>query len=290
MKVADAVKSPVAWVSLFKHQMAAAGRVLAYSSMEPEPGYDRGQHPDDWPRLGALSLIGPDCQPKFTCNVLAGTKVGIVGQSKTEGSFLLEEFCRMKRAKLKILIDGLSIDHLNIQSARTAVALIPSSPFLFGGSLRLNLDPGDEYDDGQLWHVLEKVQLKSLLEARALRKAQELLYTSVATDGLNLNAPERQLLYLARVLLRQSKIVLYQEAAVSSYEEHTAKELVERVIMDTLRDRTVLYFVRRVDTVLDHDTVLVVDDGQIVENGAPCTLRQTENSRFAHLLEQYRFS
>lgn len=291
MKLADDIKSLVALTLISKHKAAAIDRVLAYSALEPEPGYNRAVKPEDWPRNGSMSIRVSDSNTHIS-NVLSGEKVGIVGKNKMEVSSFLEELYRLRSSKPEstIFIDGINTDHLNIQLARSALAHIPSAPFLFQGSVRLNLDPGDEYDDTQLTEVLEKVKLKQLLEARLKTETRGLLYTSLASDGVSLSAVERQLLYLARAILRGNKIIVYEEANARKYEDHKTKEILEHAITDFLNNQIVLVFARCPNSVFALDKVLVLENGRVVESGVPSALREAPNSRFSKLLEHYTFN
>ena len=202
--------------------------------------------------------------------------VGLTGAGKTS---LTAAFSRMPDAQGKIFIDDIDINSINIQSAREALAVIPQIPFLFNGTLRQNLDPGHNFCDTQIWMVLEQVQLKDLLEKR-LDKG-DLLHLVVTENGANFSAGERQLICMARLLLRETKIIILDEATANI--DYQTDQIIQNVIRNELQDQTVVTIAHRLDTVLDYDKIMVMETGKIVEFDSPNSLLQRKDSYFSRM-------
>ena len=175
-----------------------------------------------------------------------------------------------------ILIDDVSIDRLNVQDSRSAVAVISQNPFLLTGTLRFNLDPKNDYADKALWDVLEDVSLKELVE-----KLPDKLESHVTERGGNFSVGERQLFCVARVLLQNKKIVVLDEATANV--DMKTDRCLQEVIRSKLTGRTILTIAHRLETILDYDKVLVLDSGKVMEFDSPRILLEREDSEFSRL-------
>lgn len=161
-----------------------------------------------------------------------------------------------------MLIEGIEIGALNLQTARRSMAVIAQDPVLFGGSVRKNLDPCSRYTDLELWTALEEVQLKGMIE-----KLPGKLNYQLKESGSNLSVGERQLVCLARALVQKSKILIMDEATANV--DFKTDRLIQEVIRDKFKDSTVLTIAHRLNTVMDYDRVLVLDGGRVVEFDEP---------------------
>lgn len=148
------------------------------------------------------------------------------------------------------------------------MAVITQDPVLFGGSLRRNMDPFSKHTDQELWAALEAVQLRTLVEG-----LPEQLEFKIKESGTNLSVGERQLICLARALVQKSKIIVMDEATANV--DFRTDRLIQQVIRHKFKDSTVLTIAHRLNTIMDYDKVLVLDDGQVVEFDKPEVLMRS---------------
>jgi len=183
---------------------------------------------------------------------------------------------RMPEPGGQILIDDQDIQDLSLPIYRSRISLIPQDPILFTGSLRLNLDPGKEFEDVQIWNALEAVQLKSLIQ-----KQNGKLYCKISEGGTNFSVGEKQLLCLARALLEKNKVIILDEATANV--DFATDRLIQETIRSRFRSCTVITIAHRVDTILDYDRVLVFEGGRVVEFDKPKMLLKNDAGKFAEL-------
>ena len=176
-----------------------------------------------------------------------------------------------------MLIDGVDVGTLNLQTARRSMAVIAQDPVLFGGSLRRNLDPFSVQTDLDLWTALEEVQLKAMME-----KLPGQLEYRVNETGSNFSVGERQLVCLARALVQKSKIIVMDEATANV--DFKTDNLIQEVIRHKFKDSTVLTIAHRLNTIMDYDKVLILDGGRMVEFDKPEILIQN-GGIFAELVK-----
>jgi ATP-binding cassette subfamily C (CFTR/MRP) protein 1 len=236
-------------------------------------------------------------------HVKAGEKVGIVGRTGSgKSTVMLALFRMIECAKYerkhdddavltpeqaaetsRILIDGCDIASLKLRDLRTKITIIPQDPLLFQGSIRSNLDPFNEHKDEELWEVLEKAHVKDRVAGE-----DDGLDCPVADRGANFSAGERQLICLARALLKNCKILLLDEATASIDPQHD--RMLQETIRNEFRDRTVLTIAHRLGTIIDSDKVLVLDGGEVREYGLPHDLLQKKkedpNAIFRDMVSQ----
>ena len=176
-----------------------------------------------------------------------------------------------------MLIDGVDVGTLNLQTARRSMAVIAQDPVLFGGSLRRNLDPFSVQTDLDLWTALEEVQLKAMVE-----KLPGQLEYRVNETGSNFSVGERQLVCLARALVQKSMIIVMDEATANV--DFKTDNLIQEVIRHKFKDSTVLTIAHRLNTIMDYDKVLILDGGRMVEFDKPEILIQN-GGIFAELVK-----
>nr|XP_050025537.1 ATP-binding cassette sub-family C member 5-like isoform X1 [Dermacentor andersoni] len=207
-----------------------------------------------------------------------GHKVGIVGRTGAGKSSILVALMRMKELESGcILLDGIDISTLGLHELRSSIAVIPQEPVLFQGTVRYNLDPANRKTDEELWDVLERAHLKAKIE-----KEDKQLECVVEKNGDNFSVGERQLLCLARAMLRHNKILVLDEATASVDAE--TDRLIQQTVQETFADCTVLTIAHRLHSVLSCDMVIVLDAGQVVEMGSPFTLSNDTSSIFSAML------
>ncbi|XP_063678507.1 ATP-binding cassette sub-family C member 4-like [Bolinopsis microptera] len=159
------------------------------------------------------------------------------------------------------------------------VYIIPQESLLFSETLRINLDPFSEFTSEQLWDVLEKVELKVYVAAQTGG-----LEMMVQEGGGNLSAGQRQLLCLARALLRDKKILVIDEATANVDEK--PDQLIQSTLRDKFSDCTVLTIAHRINTIIDSDRVMVMDSGLLVEFDHPAVLLKNSDSIFYDLVKE----
>ncbi|NWZ22269.1 MRP2 protein, partial [Asarcornis scutulata] len=222
---------------------------------------------------------GPPHQEKSTCPVFlspaSGSKyllpqVGVVGRTGAGKSSLTNCLFRvLEAAGGKIVIDGVDIATIGLHDLRQNLTIIPQDPVLFTGTLRMNLDPFDQYTDEEVWKALELAHLKTYVQ-----DLPERLQHLVSEGGENLSVGQRQLVCLARALLRKAKILILDEAtaAVDLETDH----LIQTTIRSAFADCTVLTIAHRLHTIMDSNRVMVMNAGRIVEYDSPEELLQKQ--------------
>ncbi|XP_077478235.1 multidrug resistance-associated protein 1-like [Stigmatopora argus] len=197
-------------------------------------------------------------------------KVGIVGRTGAgKSSLALAIFRILEAASGRIYIDRVDIAQLGLRDLRSRIAIIPQDPVLFSGSLRMNLDPFERCSEQELWRALELAHLGAFVSA-----LPDGLGHQCSEGGENLSVGQRQLLCLARALLRKSKILLLDEATAAVDVE--TDRLIQSTIRTHFKQCTVLTIAHRLHTVMDCDRIMVMDGGTVVEMDAPAQLVQRQ--------------
>merc|ERR1712223_2329044 len=239
--------------------------------------------PQTWPNLGSVEFKnygmryreGLDLVVKaINANIKGGEKVGIVGRTGAGKSSLTVALFRLvEPAQGTICIDGLDIAEMGLHELRTKLTIIPQDPVLFSGTLRINLDPFYQHNDDELWKALELAHLKEY--ANSLESG---LQHEVAEGGENLSVGQRQLICLARALLRKTKILILDEATAAVDLE--TDNLIQTTIRAEFDGCTIITIAHRLNTVLDYDRILVLKEGAIAELDTPRNLLKVEGGIF----------
>ncbi|XP_053336078.1 ATP-binding cassette sub-family C member 5 isoform X1 [Clarias gariepinus] len=255
---------------------------------EPDQVKDSSIPSSDWPQKGSISFqdvemrYRPDLPLvlKNLCfNVLPEEKVGIVGRTGSGKSSLgVALFRLVELSGGSIIIDGVNIAHIGLEALRSKLSVIPQEPVLFLGTVRSNLDPWGQYTDAQVWEALEKTHIKDMVS-----QLPHGFDSEVTENGENFSVGERQLLCVARALLRHSKILVLDEATAATDTE--TDRLIQETIRTSFSGCTTLIIAHRLNTVLSCDRVLVLDLGQILEFDTPANLLAKENSCFRAMVE-----
>ncbi|KAL1425826.1 hypothetical protein MTO96_018809 [Rhipicephalus appendiculatus] len=235
---------------------------------------------DSWPSKGIVEFekysasyrpgILPDVLKSVTFVVEPQEKVGVVGRTGAGKSSLVLALLRVLRASRgRILIDGVDVSTVPLRRLRSAI----TDPSLVRGSLRDNLDPTRSHSDGQLWRALRQAHLSDTVAGR-----REGLLLETGDGGSNLSVGQRQLVCLARALLRGPKILVLDEA--TSQMDGDTDRLIQATLRDAFADCTVIAIAHRIHTVLDYDKILVMSEGTVLEYGPVKTLLSDTSSAF----------
>jgi ABC-type multidrug transport system fused ATPase/permease subunit len=213
----------------------------------------------------------------LTLDIPAGFKVGICGRTGSGKSSTLLALLRLNViTQGDVLVDGASLLAMDLEDARAHISVIPQEPHLFSGPLRFNLDPFSVYSDAAIWAALEDAHIKDYVSRDALG-----LGAHVDEGGKNYSVGQRQLLSLARAILRRSRIVLMDEVTASI--DYETDRLIQQTIRQSpaLRSATIVTVAHRLRTIADSDLVAVVQAGALVEVGRPLDLLdRTPESQF----------
>lgn len=180
-----------------------------------------------------------------------------------------------------IIIDGINAAEIGTSALRLNISIIPQDPVMFSNTVRYNLDPFGTASEEEIWGVLKKVSMEEVVAALPGG-----LNEMVAEGGENFSQGQRQLLCIARSLLRKPKILVMDEATASIDNETDA--FIQAMIRENFKDATVLTIAHRLNTIMDSDRILVLDDGRIAELDTPANLLAKEEGLFKSMVAKSR--
>lgn len=259
--------------------IVAVERLKEYSETEKEAPWriQETAPPSNWPQTGRVEFRNFGLRYRqdldlvlknISITIEGGEKVGIVGRTGAgKSSLTLGLFRINESAQGEIVIDGINIAKIGLHDLRFKITIIPQDPVLFSGSLRMNLDPFSKHSDEEIWNSLELAHLKGFVAA-----LPDKLNHECAEGGENLSVGQRQLVCLARALLRKTKILVLDEATAAVDLE--TDDLIQSTIRTQFEDCTVLTIAHRLNTIMDYMRVIVLDKGEILEYGSPSELLQ----------------
>lgn len=270
-------------------------RILEYSDLPSEaPLIIEGHRPPaHWPHDGRvefknystryrpeLDLVLRDINLKINSQ----EKIGVVGRTGAgKSSLTLALFRIIEAAEGEISIDSLNTSTIGLSDLRHRLSIIPQDSQVFEGTLRENLDPNNEHDDTELWRVLELSHLK----AHILTMEGAGLEAKVLEGGSNFSVGQRQLLSIARALLTPSRILILDEATAAVDVE--TDKLIQETIRAEFKERTILTIAHRLNTIMDSDRIVVLDQGRVAEFDTPSALLADKNSMFHALSKRGGF-
>ncbi|XP_076451201.1 multidrug resistance-associated protein 1-like [Babylonia areolata] len=289
MEVTQALKWLVRSVSDLETNVVSVERLQEYSDLKPEaPALMPVRPRVTWPSHGNIIFTnystryrpGLDLVLKgVNINIRGGEKVGIVGRTGAgKSSLTLALFRLIEPVTGTITIDGLDAASLVLRDLRSRLTVLPQDPVLFSGSLRMNLDPFGNFSDRELWDSLRLAHLLPFV-----RNQPQGLEYECGEGGRNLSMGQRQLVCLARGLLRKTRILVLDEPTAAVDPETDL--LIQGTIRRDFGDCTTLTIAHRLNTIMDYDRVLVMDGGRVKEFDKPSILLQNEDSTFFHLAQ-----
>ncbi|GBG28038.1 ATP-binding cassette transporter abc3 [Hondaea fermentalgiana] len=296
-----------------ENNVVSVERINEYKNVKPEaPELDedmpvKPQIEDKWPSRG--EIVFDDVWTRYrpgldyvlrgiSIRIKPGSKQGVVGRTGGGKSTLFLQLLRLlEPAKGRILIDGVDIATIGLERLRTNIAIIPQDPIMFAGTLRDNLDPDHKYSNKDIWNALDITQLKGHIEGlldEARKQAEENdkpipdtpLEVMLSEGGSNFSFGQRQLIGVARAILRKCRILLMDEA--SSGLDASTDTILQQTIRTEFAQTTTITVAHRLQTIMDSDQILVMSGGQIVEQAPPDDLLRNPESVFTKLVEEMR--
>ncbi|KAH9846280.1 P-loop containing nucleoside triphosphate hydrolase protein [Lenzites betulinus] len=272
----------------FEINSTSLERIQQYLTVEqePKPSPD-GVPPAYWPASGHLvvenlsarySSDGPKVLHDISFEIASGERVGIVGRTGSGKSSLTLALLRCIITEGHVWYDGLATDKLNLDALHSNITIIPQVPELLSGTLRQNLDPFGEHEDAVLNDALRSAGLFNLQEEGD--ESRITLDTEIAGGGANLSVGQRQILALARAIIRRSKLLILDE-------DYETDAIIQTYLRTELgKDVTLLTVAHRLQTIMDADKIMVLDAGHIVEFGKPSELLKSEKGMLRALVDE----
>lgn len=291
--------------------MNAVERLRYYGTqLEEEAPLHTVEVRESWPEKG--EIVFDNVQMRYrdglplvlsglSMHVRGGERIGIVGRTGAGKSSIMSTLFRLVEISGgSITIDGVNISTIGLHDLRSRLAIIPQDPTLFRGTVRTNLDPFSEHTDLELWSALRQADLApadgdthtttTTTNAAGEETTTEnndsriTLDTPVEEDGLNFSLGQRQLMALARALVRNSRIIVCDEATSSVDMETDAK--IQNTIATGFRGKTLLCIAHRLRTIVGYDRICVMDAGGIAELDSPLELWKREGGIFRGMCER----
>ncbi|KAJ2928554.1 hypothetical protein H1R20_g8546, partial [Candolleomyces eurysporus] len=280
-----------------EQSMVALERIKEYSELKREPPEIVEPRPDaSWPSQGDIKCEDlviryapdlPDVLHNLNFEIRPGEKVGILGRTGSGKSTLALSFFRfVEPTQGRIVVDGVDISKIGLTDLRGKLTIIPQDPSILSGTLRSTLDLFDDYEDAEIYEALRRVHLipsdsestpegdPETVNANVFRD----LDFSVSEGGENFSTGEKQLLCMARAILKRSKVLVMDEATASV--DYATDELISKTIRQEFSESTILTIAHRLRTVIDYDRVMLLDQGRIIEFDKPSTLLSDSGSQF----------
>ena len=277
-------------VTGFENSMVSLERCLQYTKCPSESALTNANDDNtinkEWPSEGRIKFVNysiryrPDTEivlKDLNIEIHAHEKVGIVGRTGSGKSTISLCLLRMIEAlKGKIYIDGVDISTIGLCKLRSNVTVIPQDPTLIQGTLRFNIDPMKLYSDNEIINVLRMIEFEYVVNEHPLGLQRE-----ITEGGDNLSVGEKQLVCIARAMLRRSKVVVLDESTASV--DYHNEEIIQKAINNVFNMSTVITIAHRIKTVMNCDRVVVVDNGEVVEFDSPKELIKRKKGLFYEL-------
>jgi ATP-binding cassette subfamily C (CFTR/MRP) protein 1 len=298
LSVTQSLNFSVRMGSDLEADMVSVERIKQYTQLSSETieGREIDESLGDWPTQG--EIVFKECILRYRPNlplalrglsiqIPSGSNVGVVGRTGAGKSTIMVALLRLvELSSGSITIDGIDISQIGLRLLRSSVAVIPQDPILFSGTIRTNLDPFQDFEDEQLSEALLRVGLhnnpKDVLHDKITNNTSISLDFPVCEGGSNFSVGQRQLLVLARSLLKGTKVVIMDEATASVDMETDRR--IQKVMRDEFKKSTCITIAHRINSIMDSDYILVMDDGVASEFDKPEVLLRRENGAFRNLV------
>ncbi|XP_057665405.1 ATP-binding cassette subfamily C member 4-like isoform X2 [Diorhabda carinulata] len=267
--------------------MISVERILQYTKLEKEGPFESlatKKPPRDWPSNGNIMFkniylrYSHELQPvlkNVNIDIRSREKIGIVGRTGAGKSSLIASLFRLAPIDGIISIDDIDTAEIGLDDLRSKISIIPQEPILFSASVRYNLDPFESHSDEVLWEALENVELRTVITD---------LNQNISEGGSNFSVGQRQLICLARAIVRNNKILVMDEATANV--DPGTDVLIQKTIREKFKNCTVITIAHRLNTVMDSDKVLVMDAGEAVEFDHPHILLQNQDGYFNKMVRE----
>ena len=271
------------------NQMVSVERITEFGNLSQEPPLKTqvDEENEHWPMDGSIIVKNlraryrlnlPYCLDDVTFSIASGTRTGIVGRTGSGKSSLVQALFRILEAdEGSIEIGGVNINSIGLHKLRTSMAVISQMPVLFGSrTLKENLDPFNEFDLASIRIALSSVQMIDTID-----KLPCGLDSPVVEGGSNFSVGQRQLLCLARAILQKSKILVLDEPTANI--DSGTDMLLQQTLIEQFSEATIITVAHRLDTIIDYDHIIVLNDGKVLECGTPRELLSV-NGHFASMI------
>ncbi|KAK2954208.1 Multidrug resistance-associated protein [Blattamonas nauphoetae] len=285
--------------------------------IRPNTAHSTQTVPSDWPANGSVIFENvsfryrpglPLVLRNVSFEIEGGQKIGVCGRTGAGKSSLIFVLFRLVELNPKleplhldsqtglpvepdssaveanggrVVVDGVDLSEVDLLRVRKSFAIIPQDPTLFTGTIRSNMDMGGEKTDERIWEVLEMVEMKDVVSG-----LEGGLDWEVREGGRNLSTGQRQLLCFGRAILNERKVIVMDEATASVDGETDGK--IQRTIREHCKDKTVIVIAHRLNTIMDSDRILVMDNGTVAEFDTPATLKANPDSALNALLHSHQ--
>jgi ATP-binding cassette subfamily C (CFTR/MRP) protein 1 len=281
LSIVQMIQFTVRQLAEVENNMNATERIHYYATqLEEEAPLKVKDVRDSWPEKGEIVFNHVEMRYRaglplvlkdLHLHVKAGERIGIVGRTGAGKSSIMSTLFRMvELSGGSINIDGINIAEVGLGDLRQRLAIIPQDPTLFRGTIRSNLDPFGEHTDLELWSALRQADLVGAEAQIEDKSARIHLDSTVEEEGLNFSLGQRQLMALARALVRGSQIIVCDEAT-SSVDMDTDQK-IQKTIASGFKGKTLLCIAHRLKTIINYDRIVVMDQGTIAEIDTPIAL------------------